>query len=79
MTDLNSAPLADLIAAGLDSAAAVQLNLWRPYRCWADLERIDELQGEPIARLREAGFTLDAVKDETWPLPPTFRLSTRAA
>ncbi|CAN5488510.1 hypothetical protein BH10PSE3_BH10PSE3_04240 [soil metagenome] len=79
MTDLNKATLADLTAAGIDPAAAVQLRLWRPYRCWADLDRIDDFPGEQIARLREAGFALEAINDTAWPLPPAFRPTNQAA
>jgi hypothetical protein len=79
MTDLNSASLTDLTAAGVEAALAVQLALWRPYRCWSDLDRIIELQTVEIERLRERGFTLQPLGDESWAIPAAFQLSARAS
>jgi hypothetical protein len=52
--DLNTASI-PAMAKCVGLARAHDIFLWRPFLSWAEVERIPELTGEQLARLRQAG------------------------
>ena len=62
MCDLNTASIEDI--AALPKVArdqALQLHLWRPFRCWDDVAAVPGLDDRAVQRLRAAGARLDPV------------------
>ena len=52
MTDLNSASLSDITAAGVDPLLAREVGFWRPYRSWEQLLLVGGMDGIEAAQHR---------------------------
>jgi len=79
MTNLNTASLEEIVAAGIDRAAARAMAFWGPFRSWEDLLWISEIDDGVLARLRTVGFEIGGVADQGWPAPKAFRVSSASA
>lgn len=75
MTDLNSASLNVIAAAGLDLSAARAVQFWRPFRNWEQLLSVDEIDDVALERLKRHGFEIHASEDAARSAPRTFELS----
>ena len=69
MCDLNRAPIHELAALGVDTNRALDLQLWRPYRSWQDVEKVPGMDARFVAKLKEAGATLSRVDLPEWTPP----------
>jgi len=78
MTDLNSASLADITAAGLDTMLAREVGFWRPYRSWEQLLLVGGMDKDALDRLRGKGFEIVPPNDAAVAPPKPFRLSVGA-
>ena len=75
MTDLNSASLADISAAGFDPVLARELRFWRPYRSWDQLLLLAGIDDAALDRLKNQGFEITAPDDASLSPPKPFKLS----
>ena len=75
MSNLNSASLEDLTAAGIAPSVARAVAFWGPFRAWEDLLWIDEVDDAVLIRLRTRGFEIKAPLDRDRPVPRPFQLS----
>ena len=75
MTDLNSASLADISAAGFDPVLARELRFWRPYRSWDQLLLLADIDDAALDRLKNQGFEITAPDDASLSPPKPFKLS----
>lgn len=76
MTDLNSANLAGIAAAGFDPDLVREVGFWRPYRSWDQLLLIDGVDDAVLDRLKSQGFEIAAPNDAALAPPKPFKLST---
>jgi len=76
MTDINSASLADIAAAGSDPMLVREVGFWRPYRSWDQLLQVGGMDGPALDRLRGQGFEITPPDDAALAPPKPFKLST---
>jgi DNA uptake protein ComE-like DNA-binding protein len=79
MTNLNTASVEEIVAAGITPAAARAMALWGPFRSWEDLLWISEVDDGVMARLKTLGFKIEGPADHDWPAPKPFQVSSAAA
>jgi DNA uptake protein ComE-like DNA-binding protein len=79
MSNLNSASIEDIAAAGIAPNVARAVAFWGPFRTWEDLLWIDEVDDTVLTRLRTRGFDIMPPVDRDRPLPKPFKLSAVAA
>ncbi|WP_425995559.1 hypothetical protein [Caulobacter sp. DWR1-3-2b1] len=75
MTDLNSASLADITAAGLDPAIVREVGFWRPYQSWDQLLLVGGVDEAALERLKSQGFEINSPNHDALTLPKPFKLS----
>lgn len=75
MTDLNSASLADIAAAGFDPVLAREVGFWRPYRSWDQLLLLAGMDDAALDRLKSQGFEIAAPDDGFLTPPKPFKLT----
>jgi DNA uptake protein ComE-like DNA-binding protein len=78
MTDLNSASLADITAAGFDPMLAREVGFWRPYRSWEQVLLVGGMDEQALDRLRDQGFEIAPPDDAALAPPKPFKLSVGA-
>lgn len=75
MTDLNSASLADITAAGFDPVLAREVGFWRPYQTWDQLLLVGGVDEAALERLKRQGFEIGSPNHDALTPPKPFRLS----
>ena len=78
MTDINSASLADIAAAGLDPALAREVQFWRPYRSWDQLLLVGGIDEAALEHLKGQGFEITPPDYSAMTPPKPFKLSVGA-
>jgi hypothetical protein len=74
MTDINSASLADIAAAGFDAALAREVQFWRPYRSWEQLLLVGGIDEAALEQLKDQGFEITAPDYAAMTPPKPFKL-----
>lgn len=78
MIDLNTQPLPDLLAVGLNAKEARLVLQLRPFSSWDALLQVLEIDAARIAALRAADADLTDAGACLWPAPRPFSLSEQS-
>ncbi len=70
--DLNSAPLEELACLPGVGLLAYELQAWRPFLDWSEVERVPGLDASTVRSMRAAGATLRVPLQRPWTLPPAL-------
>lgn len=70
--DLNTASLEDLACLPGVGLLAYELQAWRPFLDWSEVERVPGLDATKVHAIRAAGATLKMPAERLWPVqhPP---------